>query len=64
MGRNKDLRKKIAGRRRMIREHEEKIRFELSKPCPDEFLIAHWRSEIKVVEETIIALTRRLERNW
>jgi predicted nucleic acid-binding Zn-ribbon protein len=64
MGRNKDLRKKIAGRRRMIERHEEKIRAELSKPLPDESLIAHWRSEIEAVEQKITELTRRLERNW
>jgi len=64
MGRNKDLRKKIAGRLRMIERHEEKIRSELSKPQPDEFLIAHWRSEIEAVKEKVADLTRRLERNW
>ena len=64
MGRNKDLRKKIAGRERMIERHEEKIRIELSQPHPDESLIAHWRSEIEAVKEKITELTRRLERNW
>jgi len=64
MGRNKDLREKIAGRQRMIEGHEEKIRGELSKPHPDESLIAHWRSEIEVVKEKVAELTRRLERDW
>ena len=64
MGRNKDLRRKIAGRKRMIERHEEKIRIELSKPRPDESLIAHWRSEIEAVREKVTELARRLERNW
>jgi len=64
MGRNKDLRKKIAGWRRVIEQHEEKIRAELSKPRPDGSLIEHWRSEIQAVEVKIADLTRRLERNW
>jgi len=64
MGRNKDLRKKIAGRQQMIERHEGKIRVELSKPHPDESLIAHWRSEIEAVREKVTELTRRLERNW
>jgi hypothetical protein len=64
MGRNKDLRRKIAGRRRVIERHEEKIRAELSKPRPDESLIEHWRSEIQAVKERIADLRRRLESNW
>jgi hypothetical protein len=64
MGRNKDLRKKIAGRRRMIERHEEKIRGELAKANPDEALVAHWRGEIEAVKEKVADLTRRLERNW
>jgi hypothetical protein len=64
MGRNKDLRKKIAGRRRMIERHEAKIRGELAKPHPDDSLIAHWRSEIVAVEEKVTELIRRLERDW
>jgi hypothetical protein len=64
MGRNKDLRKKIAGRQRMIEGHEEKIRRELSRPHTDESLIAHWRSEIEAVREKVTELTRRMERNW
>jgi hypothetical protein len=64
MGRNKDLRKKIAGRQRVIERHEEKIRLELSKPHPDESLIAHWRIEIEAAREKATELTGRLERNW
>ena len=64
MGRNKDLRKKIAGRRRMVQRHEEKIRRELAKPHPDESLIEHWRNEIQAVKVKVAELTRRLERNW
>ena len=48
----------------MIEGHEVKIRVELSKPHPDESLIAHWRSEIEAVKEKVAELTRRLERDW
>lgn len=64
MGRNKDLRRKIAGRQRMIQTHEEKIRRELLKPHPDESLVAYWQSEMKVWKAQVIHLNRRLERDW
>jgi len=39
MGRNKELRKKIAAQREDIGDHEEKIRRERMKPEPDEGVI-------------------------
>jgi hypothetical protein len=48
----------------MIETHERKIRRELLKPRPDESLIAHWQSEIKVWEEQVVHLNRRLEKDW
>jgi hypothetical protein len=42
MGRNQDLRKKIAGCRRVIEVHKEKISAELMKPHPSDTLIARW----------------------
>ncbi len=39
MGRNKDLRKRIAGLEDIIVAHEVKIRAELAKANPDETLI-------------------------
>ena len=64
MGRNKDLRKKIAGLRDIIAEHETKIRVELSKDNPDESLIGYWEREIATWKATVARLTRRLERDW
>jgi hypothetical protein len=48
----------------MIQTHEEKVRRELLKPHPDESLVAHWQSEIKVWKERVVHLNRRLERDW
>jgi len=64
MGRNKDLRKKIAGCQAMILKHEEKIRAELVKDYADESLIASWQREVRAWSETIARLTRRLRRDW
>jgi hypothetical protein len=41
MGRNKDLRKRIAGYREIIEKHETRIRSELAKDRPNESEIAH-----------------------
>ena len=48
MGRNRILRRRIAGSQRMIEEHESKICRERMKTQPDEDLIAHWQHEIEV----------------
>jgi hypothetical protein len=48
----------------MIQTHEEKIRRELLKPHPDESLVAHWQSEMKVWKAQVIHLSRRLGRDW
>ena len=64
MGRNQDLRRKIAGREKVIEEHEEKIRRERMKPASDESLIDHWQREIDARRSEIARLTRRLKRAW
>ena len=64
MGRNKDLRKKIAGYEAVIAEHEAKIRKELVRDQPDEGSIAGWKREIQVLRESVSRLTRRLKREW
>jgi hypothetical protein len=64
MGRNKDLRKRIAGYEKVIARHEEKIRAELANESPNELRIAGWRREIRVWEEIVIRLSRRLNREW
>jgi len=64
MGRNRDIRKKVVGRRAVIEKHEEKIRQELSRPDPDGNLVIYWRKEIEAREREIARLTRRLKREW
>jgi len=64
MGRNQDLRRKIAGCGRVIEDHGDKIRRELIKPCPSDTLIAGWRREIETQEKRAALLTRRLKREW
>lgn len=64
MGRNKDLRKRISGHEATIAKHEAKIHAEAMKDRPDEDKIAAWKREIRVWQETVTRLTRRLQRNW
>ena len=64
MGRNRILRRRIAGSQRMIEEHESKICRERMKTQPDEDLIAHWQHEIEVRKQQVGRLTRRLNREW
>ena len=64
MGRNKNLRRKIAGYQCVIEEHEAKIRAELTKPHPNEDYIRGWKREIEAQEAAIARLTRRLKREW
>lgn len=47
MGKNKQLRKQIAGDSRQIARHEAKIVAELRKSNPDKGMVAHWRKEIR-----------------
>ena len=63
MGRNKNLRKKIEGNRRMIREHRAKIAQELQSANPREFLIAYWEKRIRQVELRILRLEEQLRRH-
>jgi len=64
MGRNKELRKKIAGCQRVIDSHEEKIHTESLTPQPDVEMIGGWRREIEVQKAKITRLIRRLKRDW
>ena len=64
MGRNKELRKKIAARRKVAEKHEEKIRRERMKAEPDEGVIRAWQHEIAAARNKIDSLTRRLQREW
>jgi hypothetical protein len=64
MGRNKKIRKNIAGWEGAVRRHEAKIETERIKPEPDLYLIEHWENEIKSFKEMIDRLRRRLRRDW
>ena len=64
MSRNKNLRKAIAGLEASIAKHEAKIRDQLMSQQIDEDKIAAWRREVRVWQERISRLTRRLKREW
>ncbi len=64
MGRNKELRKKIAGQERVIADHMAKIRREHAKPHPDDDVVRGWEREIEAARKKLENLTRRLEREW
>jgi hypothetical protein len=64
MGRNNNLRKKIAGLREVAEKHEEKIRLERMKPTPNESYMQCWTREIHTATEKIEQLVRRLRREW
>ncbi len=62
MGRNKKLRIRLDSLRRRITDHRIKIAFEQQGANPDRRLIRHWEVEIKVWEETVKSLERRLKK--
>lgn len=64
MGRNQQLRRKIAGRERVIEAHQNKIRQESAKTHPDELLIGGWEREIEIHRKAIEKLVHRLKREW
>lgn len=64
MGRNKDLRLRIAGQLKVIENHEDKIREERTNRHPDEDAIESWQREIQTAKNRIKKLTRRLKRQW
>jgi hypothetical protein len=64
MGRNNELRKKIAAQREVAEEHEEKIRRERMKPMPNESYIRGWQREVNTAPKNIEHLVRRLKREW
>lgn len=64
MGRNKDLRKRIASWRKVVERHEEKIRVERMKLQPNEASIRVWQREIETARKKVAQLSRRLKREW
>jgi len=64
MGENKKLRKKIASLRRVVRDHEEKMRHEQALARPDEGVIGTWLREIAAANKKIDSYMRRLKKEW
>jgi hypothetical protein len=62
MGRNKRLRKRIAGQLRVVSAHREKIESELRKPAPDRGYIRKWEREIDIAEKNVRKLQEQLEK--
>ncbi len=62
MGKNKDLRKRIAGQLRTIGKHQGKIEQELKKPTPDMNLIRKWERDIDIARRAVRKLEERLEK--
>jgi hypothetical protein len=62
MGRNKQLRKRIAGQLRVIARHQAKIDAELSRPTPDLGYITKWRHEIDIARKNMRKLSEQLEK--
>jgi hypothetical protein len=62
MGRNKQLRKRIAGQLRVIATHQEKIEAELGQPTPDWGYLTKWQREIDIARKNVRKLSEQLER--
>jgi len=62
MGKNKQLRKRIAGQLRVIARHEDKIEAELRRLTPDLGYITKWRHEIDIARENVRKLSEQLEK--
>lgn len=63
MGRNKEIRKKIEGHRKMILDHRAKLEKEMKSTSPDSGVIALWQKRIKIVEDQILRLENKLRRH-
>jgi len=62
MGKNKQLRKRIAGQLRVIAAHQEKIEAELSQATPDSGYITKWQREIDIARKNVRKLSEQLEK--
>jgi len=61
MGRNRHLRKLIAGQLRTIGRHQQKIETELQKDPPNLTRIRKWEKDIDIARKTMRRLEERLE---
>ena len=64
MGRNKDIRAKLAGWERAIEDQRRKIGLQRAQTVPDDKLIAKWERDITGLEMARARLLRRLRREW
>jgi predicted nucleic acid-binding Zn-ribbon protein len=62
MGKNKQLRKRMAGQLRVISTHEKKIESELRMPVPDMGYIRKWKREIDTARNNMRKLEEKLEK--
>ena len=61
MGKNKHIRKLIAGQLRTARIHEDKILAEMEKSAPNLDLVRKWEKEIDNARKRVRDLEKRLE---
>jgi hypothetical protein len=62
VGRNQQLRKRISGQQRVIREHEDKVAEELQRAAPDIRLIRKWEKDIDRAQKLMRDLEEKLAR--
>ncbi len=62
MGKNKDVRKRIAGQLRTISRHQKKVQNELDKLTPNLGYIRKWEKEIDIARKRVRELEERLGR--
>jgi len=62
VGERKDIRKRLAGHREALKEHEEKIAQEMKRQNPDYGLVELWKTHTRNIRSQIEKLERRLNR--
>ncbi|HEY6293102.1 MAG TPA: hypothetical protein VI455_16240 [Terriglobia bacterium] len=62
MGKNRQIRKRIAGQQHVIRQHEDKITEELHKGTPNIRLIRKWERDIDKAQKLMRELEEKLAR--
>lgn len=62
MGKNRQLRKRIAGQLRTIAKHQAKIEQEYGKAAPNIVLIRKWEKDIDIARRAVRQLEDRLEK--
>jgi hypothetical protein len=62
LSKKKDYRKQLAGHRRALKEHLNKIEEEKNRPRPRVWLIKLWEKQVANIRKQIEKLERRLHR--